>query len=427
MLPKRGQNINPASVARIHRGLAAATFLVASLCGHASAADDRSAAGSATIAPDEPSDTARAFKSCMAQIAPEALRRVSRQTFDGATSALEPDPVVLERLQFQPEFELALWQYLDIVVNDGKIAAGRAALERFRAQFDAVEEAFGVDRYVIAAIWGVETNYGTEVGPFSVIRSTATLACSGRRQAYFRDQFLAALEILQRGYVAADRFRGSWSGAFGGGQFMPTTFLNYAVDFDGNGRPDIIDDVSDVLASIANVLHASGWSANAPCAVEVDLPSGFDYALVLERRPIAEWMKSEVRPLADGSIDQRQLANLSVPAGHRGPPFLLLPNFDVIKQYNPAYAYAFAVCQLAGRIRGEAGISKPWPRDERVLSSAERMELQSLLRSNGFDAGPSDGMLGPRTSAAIVAFEKKANLVPDGFASSALLDHLRHP
>ncbi|MBC9983706.1 lytic murein transglycosylase [Bradyrhizobium campsiandrae] len=370
----------------------------------------------------------RAFKACMDQIAPEALRRVSRQTFVGATAMLEPDPVVLERLQSQPEFELALWQYLDVIVNDGKIAAGRAALERLRAQFDAVEEAFGVDRYVIAAIWGVETNYGTEPGPFSVIRSTATLACSGRRQAYFRDQFLAALEILERGYVAADRFRGSWSGAFGGGQFMPTTFLNYAVDFDGHGRPDILDDVSDVLASIANVLRANGWSANAPCAIEVALQADFDYALVLDRRPITEWIQSGVRPLAaDASIDQRQLAHLSLPAGYRGPAFLLLPNFGVVKQYNPAYAYALAVCQLAGRLRGDAGISKPWPRDERVLSSAERTELQSLLRSNGFDPGPSDGMLGPRTSAAIVAFEKKANLVPDGFASGALLERLRHP
>ena len=371
---------------------------------------------------------AGAFKSCIAEIAPDALRRVSQKTFDAATSGLEADPQILDQLQSQPEFNQPIWQYLDAIVNEDRIAAGRVVLLGLRPLFSAVEEAFGADRFIIAAIWGVESNFGTDAGSYPVIRATATLACMGRRQAYFRNEFIAALEILERGDVAPDRFKGSWSGAFGGTQFMPTTFLRFAVDFDGNGRRDIIDDVPDILASTANVLRAYGWTRGKPCAVEVTLPPGFDYSLTSERKPIAEWTHLGVVPSSEARpLDQRDEANLWLPAGHEGPAFLLSNNFEAIKKYNTAEAYALAVCQLADRLRGGGPLSKPWPRDERVLSAAERLELQSLLKSQGFDVGPIDGMMGIQTRAAIRQFQTKSNLVPDGFPSAMLLERLRHP
>jgi membrane-bound lytic murein transglycosylase B len=381
---------------------------------------------SAATKADVTAPVAADFKSCIDRIAPDALHRVSRKTFDDATAGLQPDPDVLEQLQSQPEFTQAIWDYLDGIGNENRIADGRSALQRFQPVFDAVEEAFGIDRFIIAAIWGVETNYGTATGSHSVIRATATLACMGRRQAYFRDEFLAALEILERGDIAAGKFNGSWSGAFGGTQFMPTTFLRFALDFNGNGRRDIVDDVPDILASTANLLRAYGWGRDKPCAFEVTLSPGFDFFMASGRKPNSEWIQSGASRVGTGrAMDQRDSTALSLPAGSRGPAFLISTNFDVILRYNPAEAYAFAVCQLADRLRGEDPVATPWPRDERTLSSDERTELQSLLGARGFDAGPIDGIMGTRTRSAVREFQIKSNLVPDGFPSASLLERLR--
>jgi lytic murein transglycosylase len=336
----------------------------------------------------------------------------------------------MDLLDAQPEFTKSTWDYLDALVSDDRIARGRELLAQFASTFDAVERRYGVDRHIIAAIWGVESNYGTMGGGRSVVRSTATLACVGRRRNYFREEFLSALEILQRGDVAPDRLIGSWAGAFGPTQFMPTSFKRYAVDFDGDGRRDVVDSIPDVIASTANNLKMDGWLSGQTWGYEVVLPPNFDYLLADRSRQmtVRQWQSIGVRRAGEKPFphpDER--ASLLLPAGARGPAFLMLQNFRVIMKYNPAEAYALAIGHLADRLRGGGPLVQDWPRDERVLSLDERYELQQLLARRGFDSGGPDGRLGPRTRLAIRNFQVSAGLIPDGFASSGVLDRLRQP
>ena len=267
-------------------------------------------------------------------------------------------------------------------------------------------------------------------GDRSVLRSTATLACVGRRRDYFREEFLSALEILQRGDVAPDRLIGSWAGAFGPTQFMPTSFKRYAVDFDGDGRRDVVDSVPDVIASTANNLKTDGWVGGESWGYEVVLPPSFDYLLADRSRQmtIAQWQGLGVRRAGDKPFPHpADRAALLLPAGARGPAFLTLQNFRVIMKYNPAEAYALAIGHLADRLRGGGPLVQSWPRDERALSMAERTELQQLLARRGFDVGEPDGLFGPRTRIAIRNFQVATGQIPDGFASSSVLDRLRQP
>jgi len=323
---------------------------------------------------------------------------------------------------------VALWGYLDSLVSDERIATGREMLERHRATFDAVEKAYGVDRHIITAIWGVESRYGTMGGDRSVLRSTATLACIGRRQAFFKDEFLATLEILQRGDVRPEKLKGSWAGAFGPTQFMPTSFKKYAVDFDGDGRRDVVDSISDIIASTANNLKKDGWIPGQPWGYEVMLPANFDYLLVDRARhfTIREWEGLGLRR-ANGKPFERgnERGFLLLPAGAQGPAFLMLANFQVIMKYNPAEAYALAIGHLADRMRGDPPFVQPWPRHEPVLSRDERRELQELLLSRGFDLGEADGRLGARSRAAIRDFQVSIGVIPDGFATATILAKLR--
>jgi lytic murein transglycosylase len=315
------------------------------------------------------------------------------------------------------------------LVSDERIAQGRALLERYRSTFDAVERAYGVDRYIIAAIWGVETNYGTLGGDRPVIRSTATLACIGRRQNYFREEFLSALEILARGDVKPDRLVGSWAGAFGPTQFMPTAFKRYAVDFDRDGRRDVVDSIPDIIASTANNLKRDGWAPGQTWGYEVVVPATFNFMLADRARwmPVREWERAGITRAGDKPFprpDDR--AFLLVPAGVQGPGFLMLTNFRVIMRYNPAEAYALAIGHLADRLRGEQPFAQGWPRDERVLSGAERYELQQLLVGQGYDiGGEPNGRINARTRNALKGYQLAAGVVPDGFATAALLDRLR--
>jgi lytic murein transglycosylase len=372
------------------------------------------------------------FGTCLEGLWPEAARRgVSREMFEAQTVGLVPDLKIMDLLDAQPEFTKALWDYLDTLVNDTRIQKGRDVLAKYRPTFDAVEKTYGVDRHIITAIWGIESNFGTAIGDRSVIRSTATLACIGRRQAYFRDEFLSTLEILQRGDVLPEHLKGSWAGAFGPTQFMPTAFKRYAVDFDGDGRRDVVDSVPDVIASTANNLKTDGWMPGQTWGYEVVVPQGFNYLLADRARQMTmhEWERMGIRR-ADGKPFPRAAdrAYLLAPAGVRGPSFLMLQNFRVIMKYNPAEAYALAIGHLADRMRGQGPLVQQWPRDERVLSLAERYELQQLLVSRGFDVGGDpDGQLGPKSRVAIMNFQVAAGLVPDGFASSVLLDRLRTP
>jgi len=369
------------------------------------------------------------FRNCLAGLWPLAERRgVSRAVFEANVAGLTPDLRIMDLLDAQPEFTKSFWDYLDLLVNEDRIQNGRAILAQHRATFDAVEKAYGVDRHFIAAIWGVESNYGTQIGERSVIRSTATLACVGRRQDYFREEFLSALEILARGDVKADHLKGSWAGAFGPTQFMPTSFKRYAVDFDGDGRRDVVDSVPDVIASTANNLKKDGWVAGQTWGYEIVVPEGFNFMLADRSRVMAvrEWERlgiSRAGGKAFPRADDR--AYLLVPAGAQGPGFLMLQNFRVIMKYNPAEAYALAIGHLADRLRGGEPFVQAWPRQERVLTRAERYELQQHLAARGYDVGEPDGRLGGKTRNALRQFQSSVGHVPDGFASAAILERLR--
>src|SRR5437868_7053192 len=254
--------------------------------------------GHPLMMPDAIRSAAASFKECLEGLWPLAAKRgVSRQTFETYTAGLEPDLRIMDLLDAQPEFTKSFWDYLDALVSDERIAKGREVLATHRATFDAVEKAYGVDRHIIAAIWGIESKFGVAIGERPVIRSTATLACIGRRQAYFRDEFLATLEILERGDVAPDRLKGSWAGAFGPTQFMPTSFKRFAVDFDGDGRRDVVDSIPDVIASTANNLRKDGWVSGQTWGYEVVVPKGFNYLLADRSRQLtlAEWERLGVR------------------------------------------------------------------------------------------------------------------------------------
>jgi membrane-bound lytic murein transglycosylase B len=369
------------------------------------------------------------FDSCLEGLWPAAARRhISRASFDKYVRGLTPDLRIMDLLDAQPEFTKSFWDYLDILVSDARIVTGRELLAKHRAIFDKVEKTYGVDRFILAAIWGVESNYGTLGGNRPVLRSTATLACVGRRQAYFRDEFLSALEILHRGDVRPEQLKGSWAGAFGPTQFMPTSFKRFAVDFDGDRRRDVVDSIPDMLASTANNLKKDGWIAGATWGYEVAIPRDFNYMLAdrTYQLTLREWEAQGVRRAGGRPFPRPgDRAHLLLPAGSRGPAFLMLHNFRVIMKYNPAEAYALAIGHLADRLRGGAPFVQEWPRHEPVLSRAERRELQELLLRRGFNVGTPDGRLGGRTRAAIRDFQASVGLVPDGFASATILARLR--
>jgi len=369
------------------------------------------------------------FHRCLARMWPLAARRhVSRATFERYTRALTPDLRIMDLLDNQPEFTKSIWDYLDILVNDERVEKGRALLAKYRDAFAAAERAYGVDRHIIAAIWGVESNYGTQGGDRPVLRSTATLSCVGRRQKYFRGEFVATLEILQHHDVRPDKLVGSWAGAFGPTQFMPTAFLRYAVDFDHDGRRDVIDSVPDLIASTANNLRKVGWVSGQTWGYEVVVPANFNFLLASHRRkmPLGEWQRLGLtRPHGKPFPRPGDEAFLLVPAGVQGPGFLMLRNFRVIMRYNPSEAYALAIGHLADRLAGGGPFAQAWPRYEQVLSRDDRLELQQLLARRGYDVGEPDGRLGAKTRAAIRQFQARNGKVPDGFASKVILKQLR--
>jgi membrane-bound lytic murein transglycosylase B len=370
------------------------------------------------------------FANCLEGLWPDAARRgVTRATFDTYTRGLTPDLRIMDLMDAQPEFTKAFWEYLDLLVSDNRIKRGHEVLAQHRGIFDAVEKAYGVDRHIVVAIWGIESNFGTSGGDRPVIRSTATLACVGRRQNYFRDEFLATLEILNRGDISPDRLKGSWAGAFGPTQFMPTSFKRFAVDFDGDGRRDVVDSPADLIASTANNLKVDGWVAGQTWGYEVTLPAGFNYLLADSSKAmtVKEWERLGVtRVGGKGYPRPTDRAYLLIPAGANGPSFLMLNNFRVLMKYNPAEAYALAIGHLADRLRGDGPIVTAWPRQERVLTSAERYELQQHLIRRGFDiGGEPNGRINAKSRNAIKGFQASQGLVPDGFASAGVLDRLR--
>src|SRR3954469_6543729 len=309
------------------------------------------------------------FDSCVSALWPDAARRgVTEQQYREITAGLTPDLRLMDLMDSQPEFTKAIWDYLDILVNDNRMAKGRDVLAQNKAIFDAAERAYGVDRYIVASIWGIESNYSTQIGDRDVVRSTATLACVGRRQAYFKDEFLTAVEILGRGDLRREQMRGSWAGAFGPTQFMPTAFKRFAVDGDGDGRRDVVDNPTDLIASTANNLKKDGWQAGQTWGYEVVVPQGFNYMLAdrAKAMTMAQWEKLGLkRPANQPFPHPAEKAYLLAPAGAQGPGFLMLQNFRVIMKYNPAEAYALAIGHFADRLRGGQPFAQPWPRQER--------------------------------------------------------------
>jgi membrane-bound lytic murein transglycosylase B len=374
-------------------------------------------------------EAAANFDNCVASMWPDAARHnISQESFERFTTGLAPDLRIMDLLDAQPEFTKSIWDYLDILVNDNRLAKGREILTKYKTQFDATEKAYGVDRYAIAAIWGIESNYSTQMGDRSVLQSTATLACVGRRQSYFRDEFLSALEILHRGDLRPEQMRGSWAGAFGPTQFMPTAFKRFAVDADGDGRRDVVDDPADLIASTANNLKKDGWQTGQTWGYEVVVPQGFNYMLAdrAKTMTMAQWEKLGIkRPNGEAFPHPAEKGYLLAPAGAQGPGFLMLQNFRVIMKYNPAEAYALAIGHFADRLRGSQPFVQPWPRQERELSRAERLELQQLLVQRGFYQGTPDGQLGGQTREALRGFQASIGAPADGFASSDVLERLR--
>ena len=357
---------------------------------------------------------------------------IDAQTFDTAFAGVKVNARVLELDRYQPEFTRPIWEYLDRAVSESRIADGRARSAEQRATLAAITDKFGVDMGVVAAIWGIESAYGHDYGSIPVIESLATLAFEGRRQAFAEGELLAALRILQSGDVSPSRMIGSWAGAMGHTQFIPTSFQAYAVDFTGDGKRDVwASNPADALASTANYLARFGWTRGAPAVVEVTLPKGFDYRLADDhtRNNALGWEAMGVTKRDGGALPPSDQVTILLPAGAGGPTFAAYPNFRVIKRYNNATSYALAVALLAAELDPgiRFGLSRyiQWPRDDRPLSNRETIELQQRLTALGYSTQGADGIIGPNTRAAIRDFQAANGLVPDGYVSAALLEKLR--
>ncbi len=352
---------------------------------------------------------------------------VSEATFRTHTEKLQPNMGVVGNLDAQPEFKTPIWDYLAFLVDDERVADGAARLKEHAEVLQRVQQRYGVDPATVVAVWGVESNFGQGFGRTPIVQSLATLSCFGRRQAYFRTEFLAALRILQAGHFAPERFTGSWAGAFGHTQFMPSTFERLAVDFDGDGRADLFDSAPDALASTANFLQRAGWSNQLPWGFEVKLPANFSAAGEGRRtkRPSAEWRARGLR-LVDGSpVPEGMSLGLLTPAGVQGPAFLVTRNFDALYSYNAAESYGLAIAHLADRLRGAGAFTTPWPTDDTGLSRADRRELQTLLLARGHDIGAVDGALGEKSRAAVRAEQERLGWEANGRAGQKLLKALR--
>lgn len=362
------------------------------------------------------------FSSCLSGLRPSG---VSAETFAAATGGLQPNMEVIGFLDAQPEFKTPIWDYLAALVDEERVAEGRSKMAQNAAALQTAASRHGVDAATVTAVWGVESNFGQAFGKRPIIQSLATLSCFGRRQAFFRGEFAAALKILDRGDVKPQDFNGSWAGAFGHTQFMPSTFLSNAVDMDGDGRRDIIGSIPDALGSTANYLKRAGWTAGMTWGFEVTLPAGYSGPTGRgNKQPMASWAARGVtrvdgRGLGEGS------AGLLVPAGVHGPAFLVTRNFEAIYAYNAAESYALAIALLSDRLRGGGPVQTPWPNGERGLSRAERRELQGLLIGKGYDIGNADGVLGTKSRQAIGDYQGRAGMVANGNASAKVLEALR--
>lgn len=350
--------------------------------------------------------------------------------FDHAFIGVSPDMSVIKADRSQPEFTRPVWEYLDGALSPLRVRKGQNLIQEHAEILQGIEQRYGVDRQALVAVWGMESNFGQFQGTKSVINSLATLAYEGRRPGFAHAQLIAALQILQQGDIAPEKMLGSWAGAMGQTQFIPTTYNTHAVDFDGDGRRDIWGSSTDALASTAHYLQSSGWQRGQPWGVEVELKEGFDYALAdgTIRKPLSEWMQLGVStydgmPIPPG--DRQLPAALLLPAGHRGPAFLVFDNFRAILKYNNSSSYALAVGLLSERFGGGGLVYGQWPKDDLPLSRTERIELQTLLAQHQYDAGTPDGIIGANTRKAIRSAQQSLGWPADGYPTHQLLENLR--
>ncbi|WP_341232701.1 lytic murein transglycosylase [uncultured Sulfitobacter sp.] len=360
---------------------------------------------------------------------PRALAAgIDAAVFDAAIKGVTYDENVIRRDRNQSEFTKTIWDYLETATSDLRIANGKAALARQGAALAEIEAQYGVEKEVVVAIWGLESAYGTFRGRDSVIGSLASLAYDGRRQAFFEAELLEALRILQAGDTSPAKMTGSWAGAMGHTQFMPSSFQRYAVDFTKDGKRDIWgDDPRDALASTAAYLKHFGWTFGQPWGVEVTLPEGFDYLLADREvlRTPTEWAAIGVLDMSGGTVPNHGPASILLPGGAEGAAFMIFSNFEVIERYNTADAYVIGVGHLSDRIAGGAPIAHSWPLQDRALTYDERIELQTQLTALGFDTVKIDAKIGPLTINAVRNFQTAQGLLPDGYASLRLLERVR--
>lgn len=368
------------------------------------------------------------FAGWLSGLKADALKRgVSAVTFDKALGRARPIEKVLELDQKQPEFTQTFWAYLDKRVTPERIEKGRQMLAQHKTLLARVEKEYGVQPRFLVAFWGLETNFGGFLGGFSTAEALATLAWDPRRSAFFREQVLTLLTLMQKGDVGTDA-KGSWAGAMGHCQFMPTTYRDFAVDFDGDRRRDLFKSLPDVFASAANYLGRTGWDNSQTWGREVKLPPGFDWDLAdgTAKRSLAEWQSLGVRAADGGNLPARDLeAALVLPAGHRGPAFLTYGNFNAIMTWNRSVLYAVSVGHLADRLAGAPPLASPRGAPEVPLSRQDVIEVQSLLDAKGFAVGEADGVLGARTRQALKAWQRQAGLPADGYADAFVLERLR--
>lgn len=373
------------------------------------------------------------FQGCIVNLRSQAIASgVSGSTYDRYTQNLTPDYSVIDKLNYQPEFSTPIWDYLSGLVDNERVQAGQQKLNQHRAVLKRVEQAYGVPAETVVAVWGVESNYGDISGKYPLLQALGTLSCEGRRQSYFRGEFFATMRILQRGDLTQDQLYGSWAGAFGHTQFMPSTYERLAVDFDGDGRRDLVSSTSDALASTANFLKRAGWQTGMPWGFEVKIPQGMSIAGESRRnkKPLNSWIaqgvtRADGTALIQGNLSGSTPAGLIAPAGANGPVFLVFKNFDAIYSYNAAESYGLAIAHLSDRLRGGTPFLTAWPTDDPGTSRAERREIQQFLVQRGYDIGSVDGLIGDKSRQAIRQEQTRLGLNPTGRAGQLILRAFR--